>query len=92
MDPSNADPPMTVTLYSLPDCQACYATATWLDKHEIPYTVESLEDHPAVLADARDNGITAAPVVKVVKANGEVVMWGGFRINHLAALAALKEK
>lgn len=82
----------TVTVYSLPNCQACYATTAWLDLHKVPYTVESLEDHPAVLAEAQDNGITAAPIVKVVKATGEVTVWGGFRINHLATFIHLKEK
>lgn len=82
----------TVTIYSLPDCQACYATTAWLDLRKVPYTVEPLADHPDILADARDNGITAAPVVKVVNANGGTSMWGGFRINHLATLIHLERK
>lgn len=82
----------TVTIYSRPNCQACYATTAWLDLRKVPYTVEPLADHPAILAAAQDGGILEAPIVRVVKATGEVSLWGGFRINHLATLIHLERK
>lgn len=53
----------TVLVYTRPDCVQCSAVTRRLTRAGATWTERPLADHPEVLAEARERGLTAAPVV-----------------------------
>jgi glutaredoxin-like protein NrdH len=78
--------PVTVTVYSTPDCVQCRLTYLALEKAGIAYRVVDLERDPRARDHVtRELGHATAPVV-VVDQDPDV-HWSGFRRDRIAALA-----
>lgn len=77
--------PVTVTVYSTPDCAQCRMTYVALEQAGVPYTVVDLDQDAAARAHVTGVlGHTAAPVVVV---DGDPARhWSGFRRERIAAL------
>lgn len=71
-----------VKVYTKSNCQPCKATKRFLDKNNIPYIEESLED-ASVLESMKSMGFTSAPIV----ISGEE-SWSGFNPTKLKTLMA----
>lgn len=73
----------SITVYSKPTgCQQCIATKRWLDKRDIPYTLEDIttdENHAAALS----LGYAQAPVVIATTPQDGERHWSGFDTNEL---------
>lgn len=84
-DPRAPRPPVTVTVYSTPDCTQCRMTYVALERAGVPYTVVDLDRDAAARAYVTGVlGHTAAPVVVVDQ--DPVRHWSGFRPERIAAL------
>lgn len=68
-------------VYTKPGCAACDATQRKFNELGIIYEPRPLADYPEGLELARDNGITAAPVVDT-----GTQVWGGYRPHMIEAL------
>ena len=77
---------MTITLLEKPHCPQCKATKRYLDKRDIPYHAEELNDE--TLSLARSLGYSSAPVVLVKDKQGKLIdSWFGFRPEHISNYA-----
>lgn len=83
---------MTITVYTLPDCAQCNATKRTLDKYGVPYTAELASEHLDVLAWAKQEGMTSAPVVMVEEGELLVDAWSGFQPHRIKAIAQKREE
>lgn len=70
-DPEPEEGTPTVLVYTRPDCVQCSAVTRRLSRAGATWAEMPLTEHPEVLAEARERGLTAAPVVVA----GE--MWSG---------------
>lgn len=73
---------MNVSVYTRPDCTACYHTKRWLESHHVEYTEIELTDADTDLLAAK--GYTSLPVV--ITETGQA--WEGFRIDKLRTLGS----
>ena len=72
---------MTINVFTKEVCQPCKMTKRWLNERDIPFNELSIADYADIL---REEGYQSAPVVQVIKDNGEEVVWaGGFDIAKL---------
>ena len=72
-----------VTIYSKDNCVQCRATMRYLDKHGVPYDVESADENAQML---HNKGFTQAPVVVVYGPGGSTLSWSGYNIGRLQNL------
>lgn len=74
---------MAVTVYSKESCVQCKAVYRWLDKRDIDYAVEMLEENPEQAEKFKALGLMQAPVVVTDDST-----FAGFNTNELAKLLA----
>lgn len=70
-------------------CTACVWTCKSLRRAGVDVTVEKLADAPQIVAFAKREGMKQAPVVRLVKPDGEAIWWGGMRQDLLDEAAAM---
>ncbi|GGI93469.1 glutaredoxin family protein [Deinococcus sp. UR1] len=80
--------PMTVTVYTVPNCSSCEAVKRFLGSRGVPFTEKNVREDPAALAEmqARAN-VRIAPVVVI----GEQAFYGTFDDQRPLLEAALRE-
>lgn len=83
---------MKVTVYEKSGCPQCDATKRQLGRHGVEYEVAALQDHLDVVAFAKQEGWTTAPVVLVEEAGLLVDGWSGFRPDLIRALTKKREE
>lgn len=54
---------MKVVVYSTPNCMACRSVKRTLEKKGIEYDSISLEQHPELVEQFQELGLTTAPIV-----------------------------
>jgi glutaredoxin-like protein NrdH len=74
-----------VTVYTNPQCVQCDMTKRELTKLEIPFDVVDLSTVPAKLAEFKEKGYLAAPIVV---AGTEA--WSGFKLERIRGLKHVK--
>lgn len=79
---------LTVVVYS-PDapCTYCNSTKLRLKQKGIEFSEVTADDE--MIAQLKDEGYDAFPVVKVDLGDGASTSWSGFRFDHINRLAAL---
>lgn len=80
--PTTEEAPMTVTVYTKPQCVQCDATKRTLASNRIEYETVDLTKDPAALAKVKELGYAQAPVVVTSEDH-----WSGFRPDKIKALA-----
>lgn len=75
-------PKIPVTLYTTPNCVQCMMTKKQFDKHGISYTVVDLSEHPDKVAEFKEKGLLAAPIVTT-----DIKEWSGFKPEKIQSLA-----
>ena len=73
----------SVTVYTKSNCPQCDATKRVMKQIGVEYDEVSIEEDPKVLADLKERGFLAAPVV--MTASGDA--WAGFNEEKVRALA-----
>lgn len=76
---------MTITIYSKPNCPACFATIRAMTRRGLDFQTIDLTGDPAALAMVKSMGHQTAPVVI---ADGQ--HWSGFRPELIEALPVEK--
>jgi glutaredoxin-like protein NrdH len=71
-----------VTIYTTPNCVQCNQTKKLMDKLGIIYTTVDLTEHPEKLAEFKQQGLMAAPIVTT-----DVKVWSGFKYEKINSLA-----
>ena len=74
-----------VTVYTNPQCVQCDMTKRELTKLEIPFDVVELDKNPKLLAEFKEKGYLAAPIVV---AGTEA--WSGFKLERIRGLKHAK--
>ena len=77
---------MKVTVYEKSGCPQCDATKRQLERLGVGYEVAALQDHLDVVAFAKQEGWTTAPVVLVEDGELLVDAWSGYRPDRIKAL------
>lgn len=74
---------MSVIVYTNPNCAQCEMTKKFLDRENIPYTVENLqtEENYDKLVEFVNQGFKAAPIVVT-----DTETWSGFKPDKLGAI------
>lgn len=80
--------PITVTVYTQPNCVQCHYTKQLLDRNRVPYTEVDIDADSGLREQLRDRGFTSMPVVKVDHGK-QVEWWNGFKIDKIRGLAVL---
>lgn len=73
---------MMITVWTLPNCQQCETTKRKMTSLGIRYEVMNLEQHPEMVEEFKQMGLTAAPIVVT-----DIKKWSGFRIDKINSLA-----
>jgi len=76
-------PKIPVTVYSTPSCVQCQMTKKQFDKLGIEYTEVDLTEHPEKVAEFKEQGLLAAPIVTT-----DIKVWSGFKPGKIASLAS----
>ena len=71
-----------ITVYTNPNCVQCDMTKKQLDKFGIDYTVVDLSTNPKKLAEFKELGYLAAPIVTT-----DIKAWSGFKLAKIRSLA-----
>jgi glutaredoxin-like protein NrdH len=78
----------TVTVYTLPECPNCHRTIQFLDRADIPHTVEAIEQTGSSRDLITRLGHRQAPVVTVSSPEGTLLdHWSGLRPDRIITLA-----
>ena len=72
---------MKITVWTLPNCIACFNTMRQFDKLGIQYQVRQLNRSPKAVERFKEMGLIAAPIVET-----DDRRWSGFRINRIRDL------
>lgn len=75
-------PKIPVTVYTTPNCVQCNQTKRMMDTLGIDYSVVDLAEHPEKLAEFKEQGFMAAPIVTT-----DSKTWSGFRHGKIKSLA-----
>lgn len=75
-------PKIPVTVYSTPSCVQCMMTKKQFDKLGIEYTEVDLTEHPEKVAEFKEQGLMAAPIVTT-----DTKVWSGFKPGKIQSLA-----
>lgn len=75
-------PKIPVTVYTNPSCVQCDMTKRQFDKLGIEYSVIDLASVPEKLAEFKQQGFMAAPIVTT-----DVKVWSGFKPAKIQSLA-----
>lgn len=73
---------MMITVWTLPNCVQCETTKRKMTSLGIRYEVMNLEQHPEMVEEFKQMGLTAAPIVVT-----DIKKWSGFRIDKINSLA-----
>jgi len=73
---------MKITVWTLPNCVACFNTMRQFDKLGIQYQVRQLNRSPKAVERFKEMGLIAAPIVET-----DDRRWSGFRIHAINGLA-----
>lgn len=76
-------PKVPVTVYSTPNCVQCRQTKVVLQREGIVFTEVDLTEHPEKLAEFKEQGFVAAPIVTT-----DTKTWSGFKLNKIMSLAS----
>ncbi|CAM3769881.1 glutaredoxin domain-containing protein [Occultella aeris] len=77
----------TVTIYTSPDCTACYAAKLRMRAAGVEFEEVDLASNPGALAYVRDElGHRQAPVTVRTGPSGQVDHWSGFRLEKIRQL------
>lgn len=71
-----------VTVYTNPSCVQCDMTKRQFDKLGIEYQVVDLSEHPEKVAEFKEQGLLAAPIVTT-----DTKVWSGFKPEKIQSLA-----
>lgn len=71
-----------VTVYTTPNCVQCMMTKKQFDKLGISYDVVDLSQHPEKVAEFKEKGFLAAPIITT-----DTRTWSGFKPDKIASLA-----
>lgn len=71
-----------VTVYTTPNCVQCMMTKKQFDKLGIVYTEVDLSERPDKLAEFKELGYLAAPIITT-----DTKIWSGFKLNKIHSLA-----
>jgi len=71
-----------VTVYTTPNCMQCRSLMKQLDKRSIVYDVMNLEQHPELVEQFKELGMTQAPIVLT----SDEFSFSGFRLNKIEDL------
>ena len=63
-----------VILYTTPNCMACKSVARTLEKRGVNFDTMNLEQHPELVEQFREVGLTTAPIVQT-----EGLTFSGYR-------------
>ena len=74
-------PKVPVTVYTNPQCVQCDMTKRQFDKFGVEYSVVSLADVPEKLAEFKELGLMAAPIVTT-----DIKIWSGFKPAKIKSL------
>jgi glutaredoxin-like protein NrdH len=74
-------PKIPVTVYTNPNCVQCDMTKKQFDKFGIEYSVVDLASVPAKLAEFKEKGYLAAPIVTT-----DIKAWSGFKPEKINGL------
>lgn len=72
-----------VTVYSTPNCVQCMMTKKQFNKLGIEYTEVDLSEHPDKVAEFKEQGLLAAPIVTT-----DIKVWSGFKPGKIQSLAS----
>lgn len=72
---------MDITVYSAPNCSACFATKAWLNSKGIPFHEVDISADEALAEQFRERGLTELPIVTT-----HDDLWTGFRMCKLHKL------
>jgi glutaredoxin-like protein NrdH len=75
-------PKIPVTVYTKSNCPQCTMTKKKFDQLGIIYQEVNLEDHPAKVAEFKERGLMAAPIVTT-----DTKEWSGFKLGKIESLA-----
>jgi glutaredoxin-like protein NrdH len=78
---------MKVTVHSTPNCVQCNQTKRELTKLGIEFEEVDLSKNPKLLAEFKEKGYLAAPIVVA----GQQI-WSGFKFERIRSLKAVKDK
>lgn len=73
---------MSITIYSLPNCQGCLATKRKADALGLEYREIDLSTAPGEAERLSGYGYTSAPIVEAPVG----IMWSGYRPDKLSSL------
>ena len=81
--------PMTVTVYTVPNCSSCEAVKRFLGSRGVPFTEKNVRGDPEALAEMqlRADGVRIAPVTMI----GQQAFYGCFDEQRPQILAALEQ-
>lgn len=75
---------VNVTIYTTPNCGACYGAKNAMTRYGIPFTEVDTATDPAARAYVRDDlGYLSAPVTALTYQDGRVHSWGGFDLDQI---------
>lgn len=80
---------VTVTVYTIPQCNKCIATKMFLDRRGVTYHVVDMSGDAKLQDQLHDAGYSTLPIVEVNHGEGNVDMWCDFRIDKLRGLPTL---
>lgn len=75
-----------VTVYTTPACVQCHQTKRMFDRLDVGYDAIDLSQHPELLEEFRELGMTQAPIV-VVGSGADTTRWSGFRLEKIKKVA-----
>lgn len=89
LKPPTAEP-LSVVMWTVPECAHCRRTVAMFDRHEVSVTVKPLDDDIRAFAD--ESGFRQAPVVLGVRPDGSSVWWCGLDASRIAEFIGLARK
>lgn len=77
-----------VTIYTSPDCTACYAAKLRMRRLGVDFEEVDLSADPVALAYVRDElGHQQAPVTVHINPSGQLESWSGFWMDRISQIA-----
>ena len=74
---------MSITIYTMPKCEACERTKMWLDEQGFGFTEVDITEDEEAMELVKSHGYNQAPVVSI---NNFEDSWSGFRQDKLNSL------
>lgn len=84
--------PLSVAMWTVPQCTACMQTYRRLCAAGVPVSVLPLAQSPEVAEFAAEAELTSAPVVLGIRPDGSSVWWCGLDASRIAEFIGLARK